>query len=166
MVFVEYFNTYITQKNPLLALGIVVVVNVLAVKFFKRKFIKRPRSFPLGWLFLSLLSGCVIPSGVIPAFIIAYRKVVKKAGNEFNSVWEEIKVSPTETLVNQLMENIKKYDLPNNPQAWNQVRGVWFIVNDSPNISTAKKTELRNFLMTKGLRLVGNDKNIIDNYGK
>jgi len=164
MYLAEYFNTYITNKNPILALGIIVVVNVLAVKFFRKQFMKKPRTFPLGWLLLSILSGLIIPSGVIPAFIIAYRKHCKVGTNEVNAIFDKIMSAPNETLVNQFMEMVKKYNLPNNPKAWNQVRGVWFVVNDCPNISTAKKTEFRNFLMSVGLRLVGNDKNVTDNY--
>lgn len=144
----------------------VVPLNILAVKFFRKQFMKFPRSFPLGWLLFSILSACVIPFGLIPGFIIAYRKHCKEGTNEMKTVWEKIMVAPNETLVNQFMEMVKKYGLPNHPKAWNQVRGVWFVVNDCPNISTVKKTEFRNFLMSVGLRLVGNDKNVIDNYGK
>ena len=142
----------------------VVPLNILAIKFFKAQFMKKPRSFPFGWLFLSLLSGLIIPFGLIPGFIIAYRKHCKDGTNEMEAVWKKIMVAPTETLANEFMEMVKKYGLPNHPRAWNQVRGVWFVVNDCPNISTAKKTEFRNFLMSVGLRLVGNDKNVIDNY--
>ena len=142
----------------------VVPLNILAVKFFRKQFMKFPRSFPLGWLLFSILSACVIPFGLIPGFIIAYRKHCKEGTNEMKAVWKKIMVAPNETLVNQFMEMVKKYGLPNHPKAWNQVRGVWFVVNDCPNISTAKKTEFRNFLMSVGLRLVGNDKNVTDNY--
>ena len=164
MMLAEYYNAYLSERYPLLALAIVVAINVWAYKFFKAKFIKRPRVFPIGWLLLSFLSACAVPCGVIAAFVIAYCKVVKQVNNEFDSVWKEIRISPTETLVNQFMEKINKYALPNDPQTWNQVRGVWFMVNECPNITTAKKTEFRNFLMTIGLNLSGNDKNVIDNY--
>ena len=89
---------------------------------------------------------------------------MKKVRNEFMPVWENIKISPSEELADQLMDVINKYGINNQPKIWNELRGIWFVVNECPEISTAKKSELRNFLMTKGLRLDGRDKDIIDNY--
>ena len=54
--------------------------------------------------------------------------------------------------------------LDNKPESWNMLRGVWFSINESSNIPTEKKRKIRTILTTKGLRLVGNDKDVIDNY--
>ena len=62
------------------------------------------------------------------------------------------------------MKYINSYGIINYPESWNKVRGVWFSINESSQVPTDKKRELRDFLTTKGLRLVGNDKNVIDNY--
>ena len=64
------------------------------------------------------------------------------------------------------MKYINSYGIINEPESWNMVRGVWFSINESSQVPTDKKRELRDFLTTKGLRLVGNDKDVIDNYGK
>ena len=73
-------------------------------------------------------------------------------------------VLPSDILVNEFIDKVQKCGFPNHPTAWNHIRGVWFVVNESSNVSTPKKTEFRNFLMSVGLRLVGNDKNVTDNY--
>lgn len=83
---------------------------------------------------------------------------------ERKTVYDNATNTPSDFTVDNLIAYTEREGCWNEPQYWNQLRGVWFAVNESPNVSTAKKTELRNFLMTKGLRLVGNDKNVIDNF--
>ena len=66
--------------------------------------------------------------------------------------------------VDRFLTYVKQWGFCNEPQQWNQLRGAWFIVNECSNVSTAKKKELRDYLITNGLRLNNSEKQIIDNY--
>ncbi|MBQ7119577.1 MAG: hypothetical protein IJO09_05125 [Oscillospiraceae bacterium] len=52
-----------------------------------------------------------------------------------------------------------------NPQNSDKLRGIWFIVNGSANISADVKMQFKNWLLFKGFRLSDNEMQIIDNYG-
>ena len=141
----------------ILPLVILVVVTLLTKDWLYRMMEKNPGSVSL----IAVL--CFIFVYPIPAYIIAYRKYSanrKAVDDELVGLDTE----PTEELVDKYIEAVKKYGISNTPQNWNVVRGIWFVVNESSDITTEKKKELRNLLMSKGLRLVGNDKNVIDNY--
>ena len=102
--------------------------------------------------------GFVLTS--VAAYILYRTKFTKIRRQIFDSIIMNIdSIAP-----DNLMKYINSYGIINEPESWNMVRGVWFAVNESPQVPTAKKRELRDFLTTKGLRLVGNDKNVIDNY--
>ena len=66
--------------------------------------------------------------------------------------------------VDKFLTYVKQWGFCNEPQQWNQLRGAWFIVNESPDVSTTKKKELRDYLIVNGLRLNNSEKQIIDNY--
>lgn len=72
--------------------------------------------------------------------------------------------SPEDNSVDVFLDYVKEWGFWNEPQQWNQIRGVWFIINESSNVSTAKKKELRDFLIVNGLRLNNSEKQIVDNY--
>lgn len=74
-----------------------------------------------------------------------------------------LETSQTNENVDEFIKVILKYGVLNQPTTWNRVRGIWFMVNESPNVTTEKKTELRNLLVSKGLRLTPNERKIIDN---
>ena len=74
-----------------------------------------------------------------------------------------LEASQTNENVDEFMKFISKYGIVNQPPVWNRVRGIWFMVNESQNVTTEKKTELRNLLVSKGLRLTPNERKIIDN---
>ena len=74
--------------------------------------------------------------------------------------------SPDDSSVDAFLDYVKQWGFYNHPEQWNQVRGVWFIINESSNVSTAKKKELRDYLIINGLKLHNSEKQIIDNYSK
>lgn len=90
-----------------------------------------------------------------------YNKEVKKF---VEPIKEKVQTNPCDSNVDAYMDMIEEYGILNEPQSWNQVRAIWFMVNESPDVTTDKKRQLRNFLMAKGLRLTNSDKNVIDNY--
>ena len=92
-------------------------------------------------------------------YLAKYTKIRKKK-------FEKIAFSVNNDSPDELKKYIKAWDLQNDPKSWNELRGVWTIINESPNVSADKKRDLRDFLIIKGLRLTGIDKNVIDNYGK
>jgi len=141
------------------ALVVVVLLNIVVTNILYKIFIKGTKN---GCLYLML---CIVTVVLIPSFFLALYKCKRTMTKETEPL-KGIEYAPTEPLVDKYMELIEKYGIDNTPQSWNKVRGIWFVVNESPDIPTEKKRILRNFLMTKGLRLVGNDKNIIDNYKK
>lgn len=113
------------------------------------------------YIFVSFLLTvvCFFGSGLIALFLYRFKfeKIRKKT---FDYIIKNTDSNAPDTL----MKYINSYGIFNEPESWNQLRGVWFAINESSNITSSKKRELRDFLTTKGLRLVGNDKNVIDNY--
>ena len=83
-----------------------------------------------------------------------------------DSIYEKLSVNPTVEDVNNLIDFIKEWGCINTPNEWNKLRAVWFSVNESSNIPTEKKTELKKFLMLKGLTMYHQDSEVIDNYVK
>ena len=113
-------------------------------------------------------SGCLVLCFAMwiffPAYIIAVRRYSKEVKAKCEPVKERVQTRPDDKAVDDYMDMINEFGILNDPKTWNQVRAVWFVVNESPRVTTDKKRELRNFLMAKGLRLTNNDKNVIDNY--
>lgn len=136
---------------------VIIIGNIIASKIMYEKLEKNPRCTS-SILFLSLITFVLLP-----AYIFAYRKFGKKRDNEYNSIITGLETSPNETLINRYIAYGEKYGIE---QTWDKLRGVWFIVNECPTITTDKKLEFRNYLMARGLRLLGKDKNIIDNFSK
>ena len=141
----------------LISLSVIILLNIVVKNAIYKSLLKGN----------SVLGGfaliCFLTVFLIPGFFLGIKKYsaeIKAEGAEL----EKVEVDPTEAQVDKYIELVQKYGISNNPQSWNKVRGFWFIANESPYVTTEKKTKLRNFLMSKGLRLVGNDKNVIDNY--
>ncbi len=96
--------------------------------------------------------------------IVAYVMWYLKSSKEKKKIYDEIRTNPCVETLDKLQKNIEAWGVLNEPKYWNELRGAWYILNESPNIPTQKKTEFRNFLTVEGLRLSGTDKNIIDNF--
>lgn len=108
---------------------------------------------------VSVLLAFVFGSSVVAYFLYRF-KFAKIRKQTFDNIIKNTDSNAPDTL----MKYINSYGIINEPESWNMVRGVWFSINESSKVPTGKKRELRDFLTTKGLRLVGNDKDIIDNY--
>lgn len=81
-------------------------------------------------------------------------------------VFSEISTNPNNNSADGLIDYINTYGLINEPEAWNQLRAVWFAINESPNVSTEKKKEIIQFLRLKGLTMHYKEAEVIDNYGQ
>ncbi len=98
------------------------------------------------------------------ATIFAWNKAYKKREQKRVEMFNQATLTPSNENVNNLIDYINEYGLENKPQEWNKLRGVWFAINESPNVSTQIKKQLRDFLTTKGLRITGKDKEVINNH--
>ncbi len=111
---------------------------------------------------------CIGPIGwvALPLYFVISKISAKtrETENARENIYNKISANPTESAIQELIEFIQVNAIINTPQSWNKVRGVWFIVNESPNISTETKYRFRDFLMTKGLRITGKDKEVIKNH--
>ena len=105
---------------------------------------------------ISLLLAFV-PFAAYGLYSLKFKKVLK-------TNCEMVSKLPSDSSVDVFINYVKQWGFYNNPEQWNQIRGVWFIINESSNVSTYKKKELRDYLMTNGLRLNNSEKQIIDNF--
>ena len=108
---------------------------------------------------ISVILAFVFGSSIVAYFLYRF-KFAKIRKQTFDNIIKNIDSNSPDALT----KYINSYGIINEPESWNMVRGVWFAINESSKVPTTKKRELRDFLTTKGLRLVGNDKNVIDNY--
>lgn len=102
------------------------------------------------WLGLSTLFACILASS--------------KIDKQRNKVYDTLVQNPNNENVDMLIKDIEMYGCNNNPNAWNKLRAIWMTVNESSNITTEKKKQLKQFLMLKGLTMHYQDAKIIDNY--
>ena len=100
-----------------------------------------------------------VPFVAYGLYSLKFKKVLK-------TNCEMVSKLPSDSSVDVFLNYVKQWGFYNHPEQWNQIRGVWFIINESSNVSTYKKKELRDYLMTNGLRMNNSEKQIIDNYSK
>lgn len=100
-----------------------------------------------------------VPFAAYGFYTLKFKKVLK-------TNCEMVSKLPSDSSVDVFLNYVKQWGFYNHPEQWNQIRGVWFIINESSNVSTYKKKELRDYLMTNGLRMNNSEKQIIDNYSK
>ena len=112
---------------------------------------------------LMLLFVLVFLSIPVIIFILIVRKN-KNIENEYSTFYNRIASNPSDAAADELIAFHTKRICINEPMYWNKLRAVWFAFNESSNVTTAKKTQLKNFLMLKGLNMHHNDAQIIDNY--
>ena len=82
---------------------------------------------------------------------------------ERDQLFTRIAVSPSDQTADELIAYIQQYGCENHPNAWNRLRSIWITFNESPNVSTEKKKQLKQFLMLQGLTMHYQDSKIIDN---
>lgn len=59
----------------------------------------------------------------------------------------------SEDMVRKLIETVRKYKIPNTPEAWNMLRAGFTLINNSEEVSTELKKQLMNVLLSKGVNL-------------
>lgn len=118
-------------------------------------------------MFAGLFSLVLFFGVPIVIIVVVWKKYsVKwnKRVEERNSIYGAVANTPSDFTVDNLIAYIKREGCWNEPQYWNQLRAVWLAVNESPNVSTEKKKQLKQFLMLKGLTMHHQDAQIIDNH--
>ena len=81
-------------------------------------------------------------------------------------LYNNIRSNISEENVNLLMNDLKKHGIINEPKYYNELRSIWFLINESDKITTAQKTEFRETATAEGLRINMQERAIIDNYAK
>lgn len=98
--------------------------------------------------------ACLGPFGIIIMVVVSN----KGDADRFQAVLN----NPTEENVNIMIN--KMGGINNNPDTWNQYRGLWNVVNRSNKVTTPTKEKFLAQLMGCGLHV--NNTRIIDNYNK
>ncbi len=109
-------------------------------------------------LALFILTGLIYFVG---AFALAGAQA--QIAKDKDKLFSKITASPSDQTADELIAHIQKYGCTNEPNAWNKLRSVWIALNESPNVSTEKKKQLKQFLMLQGLTMHYQDSKIIDN---
>ena len=99
-----------------------------------------------------------------PAKIKSYAKELKKNGIELITIKDLNLNIEIDENVDFLIKDIEMFGCTNHPNAWNKLRAIWMTANESSNITTDKKKQLKQFLMLKGLTMHYQDSKVIDNY--
>lgn len=105
----------------------------------------------------SIVMFFIVPFVAYGFYTLKFKKVLK-------TNCEMVSKLPSDSSVDVFLNYLKKWGFFNHPEQWNQIRGLWFIINESSDVSTIKKKELRDYLMTNGLRMNNSEKQIIDNF--
>ena len=141
--------------------GVAFVVGLLVLlfKMLKRKYISLIMQKKVTGVYVLLLLTILI------LFIgfIALAAATNEIKKEKDKVYAKITAAPSNQTADELIELIQKYGCDNEPNAWNKLRSVWITINESPNVSTEKKKQLKQFLMLQGLTMHYQDSKIIDN---
>ena len=137
----------------LLMAVIVIGWNVLIGRIVYKKLFKNPQKASL-YMFLFFF---LAPFAVIIAMIMASNKLNK----EREKIYSSLTHSPNNSNVDMLIKFLEKYGCTDTPNAWHQLRGVWYACNRSSNISPDKKEELLTYLLLKGLYLNNEERKII-----
>ena len=114
------------------------------------------------FLLYAVLFFYLNPFGIIVAVMLLNNKFLKMRDTVYNNAIN----NSCDASVDELITYLNKYRCEDRPNAWHQLRGVWFAINESPNVSTEKKRQLKTLLLTKGLYLHKEEGQIIDNYLK
>ena len=149
-------NKILAQFAPMIG---IVVIYMLAYKPLKKLclhlLIKRKK------LTLTAIFFLTVPFFLIGFFAI--KGAQAQIEKEKDALYSKITISPSEQAVDELIANIEKYGCVNDPNSWNKLRSVWITINESPNVSTEKKKQLKQYLMLQGLTMHYQDAKIIDN---
>ena len=95
--------------------------------------------------------------------VFAFNGAMSQIEKEKDEVYAKIVASPSDKAVDELIDLLRCCGCENHPNAWNKLRSIWITFNESPNVSTEKKKQLKQFLMLQGLTMHYQDSKIIDN---
>lgn len=144
-------------------LVIIILLYYLAIKLQTNLFVRWQRNGHSGrmviYLVVTLFTFWFGLSGFI-ALVCASTKMNKEREKVYNALSQ----NPNDANVDALIEELQGVGCENHPNAWNRLRALWMITNESPNVTTEKKKQLKQFLMLKGLSIYHQDAQIIDNY--
>lgn len=101
-----------------------------------------------------------IPFAIFPYLFIASYWSTKEQDKVYNDAIN----NPNDKTVSELLFYCDNIAVRNHPDAWSQLRGMWNVINHSPNVSTDLKRKILAKFMSKGLYI--NNTNVIDNYKK
>ena len=147
---------------PLLVFSLIYIGAVkLQIMLFTHWFKKKGKGKIQAYLFFTVFTFWFCFTGMI-AQIIVYNKFEKKK----TKLFKEVSAIPSDSNVDKLIDFLDHSIFDDKPNNWNQLRAVWFAVNESPDVTTTKKKQLKQFLMLQGLTIHRQDAEIIDNYGK
>ncbi len=156
---------FLALIGKLMSLAVFLVLYIISIKLhmklYRHWLEKRTNAKISLYIFITFfLTGiCFFGSGLIALFVLS-----AKYEKERKRIYEKVSAAPSNEGVDELMNFIKKYTINNTPHDWNQVRAVWFQCNESSNVTTEKKKELKNYLMLQGLRMHYKEAEVIDNY--
>lgn len=148
-----------------LLLPITVVLSYLLYKF-ACKFVDKNPFVALG---IAAFGIFLIPVGIFVPIVI-FSKLAKYSTvkmQERYAMMSALSQNPTDENVDALIATIDSQGggvIPDDPNSWNTFRNLWFSVNASPRVTTAKKNHFRMWLTSKGLFLTEQQAAVIDNY--
>lgn len=148
------FSILLVLLIPVYIIGMAVLQYFLTIKFDDKKIII--------FIIFAILNfpGCVVCAMV---YSLMYMHKQKKSRDE---IFAKLTTAPNDSIVDEYIAHLNKFGCEDTPNAWHQVRGVWYACNNSSNITTDKKKELLTLLLLKGLYLNNEEKKIVDNYAK
>lgn len=147
------------QLIGIITLGLVVACYALFYKALKKLYIRLISKKNIAGVYaVFFLTGLILFVGF---FALAGAKA--QIAKENDELFSKITISPSDGAADELIDHIQKYGCENHPNAWNKLRSVWITINESPNVSTEKKKQLKQFLMLQGLTMHYQDAKIIDN---
>ena len=136
-----------------------IVCFVFLYKPLKRLYIRLLRKRNLVGVFaVFFLTGLIYFLG-----FFALAGALTQLRKERDRLFARIAMSPSNQTADELIAYVQQYGCENNPNAWNRLRSIWITFNESPNVSTEKKKQLKQFLMLQGLTMHYQDSKIIDN---
>ena len=98
-----------------------------------------------------------LPFAIFPyLFIVSYWST-----KETDKVYNDAINNPCDKTVSELLFYCDRVAVQNHPDVWSQLRGMWNVINHSPNVSTELKRKVLAKFMSKGLYM--NNTNVIDN---
>ena len=142
---------------------ILIVLYYFAIKFQMRLFLhwaKKGKNTAITIYMVATLFTFWLGFTGLFAMILTSAKIDKQR----NKVYDTLVQNPSDENVDLLIKDIEMFGCTNHPNAWNKLRAIWMTANESSNITTDKKKQLKQFLMLKGLTMHYQDSKVIDNY--